>query len=142
MVFKLYDKDMKYLTGISEYKDLRIAEELDTGYKTAQFSLPYTYFVFEEQKIEIDGYLYVIKEVNMEDLGLYDVFCKPYFGKLNGKHIDSITGQNMGFREIMNKILEETGWTYTVAPDLTGAFQMNLHRKTAIEAIQLVVQLF
>lgn len=142
MVFKLYDKNMNYLTGISEYKDLRISEELETGYKVAQFSLPYNILVVEEQKIEIDDYLYVIKEVNMEDLGLYDVYCRPYFGKLHSKHIDSITGYNMAFPDIMNKILEETDWSVVVAPDLTGSFQMNLHRKSAIEAIELVGQLF
>ena len=142
MVFKLYDKNMKYLTGISEYKDLRITEELETGYKTAQFSLPYTILVVEEQKIEIDGYLYVIKEVNMEDLGLYDVYCKPYFGKLHSKHIDSITGYNMAFPDVMTAILAETDWTFTVAPNLTGSFQMNLQRKTALEAIELVGKLF
>lgn len=142
MVFKLYDKDMNYLTGISEYKDLRITEELETGYKTAQFSLPYTILVVEEQKIEIDGYMYVIKEVNMEDLGLYDVYCKPYFGKLASRHIDSITGYNMAFPDIMKTIVEGTEWTFTVAPDLTGSFQMNLHRKSALEAIELVAKLF
>lgn len=142
MVFKLYDKNMNYLNGISEYKDLRITEELETGYKIAQFSLPYNILVVEEQKIEIDGYLYVIKEVNMEDLGLYDVYCRPYFGKLHSKHIDSITGYNMAFPDIMNKILEETDWSVVVAPDLTGSFQMNLHRKSAIEAIELVGKLF
>lgn len=142
MVFKLYDKNMNYLNGISEYKDLRISEELETGYKVAQFSLPYNILVVEEQKIEIDGYLYVIKEVNMEDLGLYDVYCRPYFGKLQSKHIDSITGYNMAFPTIMNKILEETDWSVVVAPDLTGSFQMNLHRKSAIEAIELVGKLF
>lgn len=142
MVFKLYDRNMNYLYGISEYKDLRISEELETGYKIAQFSLPYNILVVEEQKIEIDGYLYVIKEVNMEDLGLYDVYCRPYFGKLLSKHIDSITGYNMAFPDIMNKILEETDWSVVIAPDLTGSFQMNLHRKSAIEAIELVGQLF
>lgn len=142
MVFKLYDKNMNYLYGISEYKDLRITEELETGYKTAQFSLPYTILVVEEQKIEIDGYLYVIKEVNMEDLGLYDVYCKPYFGKLVSKHIDSITGIGMTFPVIMDKILEETDWTYVQSPDLTGSFQLNLHRKSAIEAIEMVGKLF
>lgn len=142
MVFKVFDKDMTYLFGISEYKDLRITEELETGYKVAQFSLPYTILVVEEMKIEIDGYMYVIKEVNMEDLGLYDVYCKPYFGKLASKHIDSITGFNMDFTNVMSAIVEETDWTFTVAPDLTGSFQMNLHRKSAIEAIQAVAQLF
>lgn len=142
MVFKLFDKDMNYLYGISEYKDLRVTEELETGYKVAQFSLPYTILVVEEQKIEIDGYLYVIKEVNMEDLGLYDVYCKPYFGKLSGKHIDSITGYNMAFPDIMATIVEGTEWKVVTAPDLTGSFQMNLHRKSAVEAIELVAKLF
>lgn len=142
MVFKVYDKDMNYIFGISEYKDLRISEELETGYKVAQFSLPYTILVVEEMKIEIDNYMYVIKEVNMEDLGLYDVYCKPYFGKLASKHIDSITGFNMDFTNVMSAIVEGTDWTFTVASDLTGSFQMNLHRKSAIEAVQAVAQLF
>lgn len=142
MVFKWYDKDMTYLRAISEYKGLRITEELETGYKVAQFSLPYNVFVTEEQKLEIDGYLYVIKEVNMEGLGLYNVYCKPYFGKLLSKHIDSITGFNMAFPNVMATILEETDWTCEIAPDLTGSFQLDLHRMTALDAIQAVATLF
>ena len=142
MVFKWYDKDMTYLRGISEYKNLRISEELETGYKIAQFSLPYEVFVSEEQKLDIDGYLYVIKEVNMESLGLYDVYCKPYFGKLLSKHVDSITGYNMALPNVMSLILEETDWTAVIAPDVTGSFQLDLHRKSALDAIKAVAQLF
>lgn len=141
MVFKLYDKNMNYLNGISEYKDLRITEELETGYKTAQFSLPYTILVVEEQKIEIDGYVYVIKEVNMEDLGLYDVYCKPYFGKLHGKHIDSITGINMNYDDVMATIVEDTDWKF-INHGVVGSFQLNLQRKSALDAIEMLAQLY
>lgn len=142
MVFKWYDKDMTYLRAISEYKGLRITEELETGYKTAQFSLPYDVFVSEEQKVEIDGYLYVIKEVNMEALNLYDVYCHPYFGKLKTKHIESLTGVNMAFRDIMNTILEETDWTCEIADQIIGSFQLDLHRQIALDAINAVAKLF
>lgn len=142
MVFRLYDKNMNYLTGISEYKDLKISEELDTGYKVCQFSLPYTMLVQEEMKIDIDGYRYVIKEVNMEDLGLYDVYCKPYFGKLSSKHIDSLTGYNMSLQSCLDVVMAETDWTYEVADDLTGSYQLNMQRKTAIDAINILSRLF
>lgn len=142
MVFKWYDKDMTYLRAISEYKGLRITEELETGFKAAQFSIPYDVFVCEEQKLEIDDYLYVIKEVNMEGSSLYNVYCQPYFGKLLSKHIDSITGYNMAFPNIMETILEATDWTCVTAPDLTGSFQLNLHRQVALDAIKAVANLF
>lgn len=141
MVMKLYDSKLNYLTGISEFKDLRVTEELETGYQTAQFSLPYTILVKEEQKIDIDGYRYVIKEVNMEDLGLYDVYCKPYFGKLQGKHIDSLTGYGMNLDECLETIVEETGWTF-VMKDVAGSYQVNIQHMSALDAIEALIKLY
>lgn len=141
MVMKLYDSKLNYLTGISEFKDLRVTEELETGYQTAQFSLPYTILVKEEQKIDIDGYRYVIKEVNMEDLGLYDVYCKPYFGKLQGKHIDSLTGYGMNLDECLETIVEETGWTF-VMKDVAGSYQVDIQHMSALDAIEALIKLY
>lgn len=141
MLIKVYDKNMNYLRITSDYKDLCIIQELETGYKTAQLSLPYSLLIQEEQKLEIDGYLYVVKELDMEDPGLYSIYCKPYFGSLAGKHIESLNGTGMTLQSIMTKIVSGTDWTWGVDRELNTALQLDLEHLTAIEAIRTIADL-
>lgn len=141
MVFKLYDKDMSYLTAISDYQDLQISEELEAGYKIAQFSVPISYRVHEEQKIEIDDYLYVIKEVNLLDKGLFEVYCKPYLGGLQSKFIDSLSGYGLSLQDCLTQLVDGTGWSFYIY-EVYGAFQVDIQRMVAFDAIQTVGKLF
>ena len=142
MLLKLYSKDGVYLRAISDYKNLRITEELETGYKIAQFQLPYSISVVEEMKIEIDNYLYVIKEVNMQGKGLYDVYCKPFFSALVSVHIDSLVGTGMTIQAVMDKILTNTQWTYIVEPDVTGSLQIDMQFMTVLDIINTLAPLY
>lgn len=140
-MIKLYDKDMTYMESFCSYKELKITEELETGYKTAQFQLPYSFgYLREEQKVEIEDYLYVIKEVNMEDVADYDVYCKPYFGKLATKVIDNYAGFGVTFPQIMNDLLAETGWTWDGT--IYGSFTIDMHNKTLLEALADVSDIY
>lgn len=135
-MIKLYNKDMSFLKVISDYSGLRITEELETGYKVAQFSVPYSVgFIQEEQKIEISDYIYVVKEVNMEDDNMYDVYCKPYFSGLQGKHIDSLVGYNMTLEDCMETIVEDTGWKVIYEDNIVGSFTVNIERVPALDAL-------
>lgn len=140
-MIKLYDKNMKYITSFTSYKNLKVIESLDTGYKTAQFQAPYTIGkLVEEQKVEINDYLFVIKEVNMTSNDVYDVFCKPYFSDLSKKFVDNLIGYNMNFKNIMDNLLFDTTWSYS--GNIVGAFTMDLHNMTLLEALDNVAKLF
>lgn len=140
-MIKLYDKDRKYIKSFASYKELKITEDLETGYKTAQFQVPYIVgFLKEEQKVEIDGYLYVIKEVNMEDIECYDVYCKLDFSSLVTKAIDSLVGYGLTFPDVMNSLLAETDWTFE--GNIIGAYTLDLHNQTLLEALQSVSKLY
>ena len=140
-MIKLYDKNMKYIKSFTSYKDLKITEELKTGYKVAQFSVPYSIAsIQEEQKIEINGYLYVIKEVNMEDEEFYSVYAKPYFSSLVNKSIDNYSRYGITFSEVMNSLLAETDWTFR--GNALGAFTVNIQNKTLLEALSFVSELY
>lgn len=142
-MLKLYDKQMSFIKTIADYTDLEIVEELEHGYKTAHFRLPYEVgLVQEEQKIEIDDYVYVVKEVNMEDNDLYEVYCKPYFSKLLKKHIDSLSGYAFTLSSCLNEVLDETDWTYKFEQDISGVYTVQLERMTALDAIQALKQLY
>lgn len=141
-MIKLYNQKMEYLCPIELFKDLRITEELETGYKTAQFLASYSIQLQEEYKIEIDGYLYVIKEVNMERPQYYDVYCKPYFGTLQGRRIDTLTGYDMSFSKCMQEILEGTDWSYLPVEEIAGSFTVNIQNNTALGAINSLKQLY
>lgn len=142
-MLKLYDKKMNFIKTIAEYSGLQITEELGTGYKIAQFNLPYEVgLVQEEQKIEIDEYLYVVKEVNMEDNDYYEVYCKPYWGNLLGKHIDSLTGYSYSLETCLKEILDETDWTYKFEQAVSGVYTISIERQTALEALNAVAALY
>lgn len=142
-MLKLYDKQMNFIKTIAEYSELQITEELNTGYKVAQFQLPYEVgLVQEEQKIEINDYLYVVKEVNMEDNDYYEVFCKPYWGKLLGKHIDSLTGYSYSLQTCLDEVLAETDWTYKFEQAVSGVYTVKIERKSALDAIAALKQLY
>jgi len=143
MLIKLYDKQMNFIRTIVEAKDLQITEELETGYKIAQFQLPYSVgFIQEEQKIEIDNYIYVVKEINMEDVDYYEVYCKPYFSGLLGKHIDSLTGYSYSLSTALAEVLEDTGWTYQFMEDIIGVYTLNIERSSALDAVSALGDLF
>lgn len=138
---RLYDKNMKYINVIPYIKDLKITEELRTGYKTAQFLAPFSIgLITEEQKIEIDNYIYVIKEVNMEQPDLYSVYCKPYFSDLLKKSVDYLTGYGMTFDDVMNELLYDTEWTYTGC--IIGAHTININNKTVLESLEIISDLY
>src|SRR5574344_1091226 len=121
-MIKIYDEKMNYIKAITSFKNLQIVEELNNGYKTCQFSVPYSIGCLkEEQKIEINNYIYVIKEVNMEKNTMYDVYCNPYYGMLAGKAITN--GIFSGtISSIMSQLLTNTDWKFIEEEQITGTY--------------------
>lgn len=134
---------MEFLGAIPASFNLQVTEELSTGYRVAQFQLPYSIGLLkEEMKIEIDDYMYVIKEVNMEDDNLYSIFCKPYFGKLLSKQIDVLSGYGMNLASALATVLDETGWEAIFEERVVGAYTIEIREKTAYDAIVYLRSLF
>lgn len=143
MIVRLYDKDMTPLQNFSSIRNIEISEELDTGYRTIQFQLPYSIgYVREEQKIEVDGYMYVIKEVNAEDFDCYTIYGKPYFGSLLGKRVDCYTSYRASFSQCLDEFLDGTDWTYDCKDTINGCYTVKIENSTALEAIDLIRQLY
>lgn len=142
-MIKLYDKNMNYIKSFDSYKDLQVTRELETGYKTVQFSVPYSIGrLCEEMKLNLDNYLYVIKEINMDDEDMYEIYCKPYFGALTGKSIDSLTGYNMTLNSCLDAIVEDTDWKYQMEQQVAGSYTINIQRKSALEALTALKTLY
>lgn len=143
-MIKIYDSHMNYQGPLFQYKNLQITAELKNGYKICQFSVPYAANVFlqEEQKLEIENYLFVVKEINMEDDLMYDVYCKPYWSGLAAKHIDSITGYSMTLQEAMDKVCADTGWTPVFMQDIYGIYTVNIQRQSALDALAALKNLY
>lgn len=142
MVVRLYDKDMTFIKTFGAIRNIQISEELDTGYKTIQFQVPYSVgYIREEQKVEIDGYIYVIKEVNMEDYDCYTIYGKPYFSGLLSKRIDNYSSYRDSFADSMTDFLDGTGWTFS-GDTITGCYTVNITNSTALEAIDTLRDLY
>lgn len=143
MMVKLFDKDMTLLKVFDNYMELIVTQELDLGYKTLQMQLPYSITgLQEEQKVEVDGYVYVIKEINMGQQLYYQVYCKPYFSDLLSKRIDSLTGYNRLLEDCLREVISDTTWSYVIESPVVGSFTINLHQKTAIEALDALKKLY
>ena len=141
-MIKVYDEKMNYIKAITSFKNLKIVEELNNGYKICQFSVPYSIGCLkEEQKIEIDNYIYVIKEVNMEKNTMYDVYCNPYYGMLTGKAITN--GIFSGtISSIMSQLLTNTDWKFIEEEQITGTYSISLNNRTMLQAIKAIKGLF
>lgn len=141
-MIKLYDEKMNYIQAITSFKNLQIVEELNNGYKTCKFSVPYSIgHLKEEQKVEINNYLYVIKEVNMESNTMYDVYCNPYYGSLAGKVMTNnvFTGS---LTSIMTQLLTNTDWKFVEEQPISGIYSISLHNRTIMQAIKSIKGLF
>lgn len=142
-MLKIYDKNMNYLKPLAQYKDLKVTEELSTGYKVAQFSVPYTEgMIQEEQKIDAGNYLYVVKEINTEADDMYDVYCKPYFGTLQSKHIDSLSGYALNLQYCMEQVCKETDWSFKFMQPINGVYTVNIQRQSALDALSALRALY
>jgi len=62
----------------------------------------------------------------MERPQYYDVYCKPYFGTLQGRRVDTLTGYDMSFSKCMQEILEGTDWSYLPVEEIAGSFTVNI----------------
>ena len=143
MIIKCFDKDMTFLTTLSNYREAIITQELQTGYKTLQLLIPYSLGLLqEEQKIELDNYLYVIKEVNTNNNDYYQVYCKPYFSDLLSKSIDHLTGYNMVLDDCLRTVFEGTEWTYKIEGLIAGSYTISIQNKTVLEALVSLKQLY
>jgi len=143
MLVRLYDKDMTLIKSFTSIRDIIMSEELDAGYKTIQLQVPYSIgYIREEQKIEIDGYVYVIKEINAEDYDCYTIYGKPYFGTLLGKRIDCYSSYRASFSQCLDEFLEGTDWTYECVDNITGCYTVKIENSTAIEAIDKIKELY
>lgn len=143
MIIKWFDKDMTFLKSFDNYQEAIITQELQTGYKTVQLLIPYSLGMFqEEQKIELDNYLYVIKEVNTNNSNYYEAYCKPYFSDLLSKSIDNLAGYNMVLNDCLQMVFEGTEWTYRIEDSIAGSYTINIQNKTALDALASLKQLY
>ena len=122
--------------------DLVTIKELATGYQTAQFAIPYSVAIQEEEVIEINDYLYKVKEVNATKNDRVEVYCLPFFGQLKSKRIDSLIGLGKTFEDCLKEALQGTDWSYEIHTPIAGAFGLTLQYMTVFDAIERLKELY
>ncbi len=141
-MIKVYSKQNEYIKTLSSFESLKVTEELKTGYRYIQFHLPFVEgFILEEQKIEYDDYMYVVKEVEADANGL-TIYCKPNFGTLNSSQIDNIIGYGMTFKAFLDNILAGTGWTSQVEIEDDITMGVKKRNETRVKVIEQVAKRF
>ena len=141
-MMKIYDKNFNFLYDINNYIYLQEIEELELGYKTINFRMPYDIYIQEEQKIFYNDYYYVVKEVNMENTDYYEVFCKPYFSSLLHYTIGTLETYNQNIEESLNEVLTNSGWKYYIHQPILGTHSLKINNKTLLESIGEIKELY
>ena len=130
MLIKLYNNNNEYIKTLN-CESLKIVETLASGYKIAQFKIPLKNGIIkEEEKVIIDNYLYVIKEVNIEDNNYYQVYCKPYFGTLNSQYYFTINTENGTLENYLIELLSNTDRNYHLNENIPGLISFQLNNST------------
>lgn len=142
MLIKLYNNNNEYIKTLN-CESLKIVETLASGYKIAQFKIPLKNGIIkEEEKVIIDNYLYVIKEVNIEDNNYYQVYCKPYFGTLNSQYCFTINTENGTLENYLIELLSNTDWNYHFNENIPGLISFQLNNSTILESLNTIFELF
>lgn len=144
MILRTYDKHNGWSQPLSlNDKEMITTEELDLGYKTLKIFLPFTTNILkEEQQIEVENYRYIVKEIEIQRIDYYTVYCKPYFGNLISKHILDLNGINLSLEDCLKIVFEDTSWQYSIEQEVIGLRSVNFSNITALDALRELKSLF
>jgi len=122
-MIKLLDYTKTTIAFLNEIDDYYIESNLETADKTVHFKLPTT----SEFTTQISHGMYlknatdefIIKEINYSDYQYIEIFGKLNVEDLQGSIIKEFETVNKSIDEIMDSILDGTGWTWQFANPTT-----------------------
>lgn len=113
-MIKIYNSDYVFLKLLSSYRNLYTTETLSTGFKTLCFQVPckdeYIELFQEENYVETIDYVYVIKEIIMEDNDFFTVYCQPNLEELKGRYFTAFDAFEKSIADVYTYCLSLSDW--------------------------------
>lgn len=140
MIYKVYDDEHNYL-GIVEPRNPRIEEVLQEGVKNLSFTLPLVKenieLIQQEGYIETEDYEYVIKEIEMSEVSIFTVYCKPNIEDLTGTIIPVFDAIDKTCNECLSQIINQSqlSWELQFNENYPNKVQYALSKKTVLECL-------
>lgn len=124
---------------ITNFKDVEIIEEvsgsLTLSFTSFNFQNEAHHLLKEEVIINVDGYDFVIKQIN-ESTYTKQVAAVSTFFQLGGKYTHEIYGGTRTIRQFLDFIFKDTGWTYSYTGNNPYIFIPNFGESNKLKLIQ------
>lgn len=118
-MLKIYDQNKNFAGYITEYLDMCIVKELETGDETMSFTLgSYDASVLQnEYYIETEDQVYVVKSVDISSKGYPEYECQLDLEELESYEHESFAALNVSLQDAANLAVAGTGWTISTDVD-------------------------
>lgn len=141
-MLKIYDTNFEFLKLIDKCYEPSITTELDTGLQTLVFGLPLTdenlALAVEENYVETDDYIYVIKEVLLAQNDYIMIYCDANIEELQYTLVSVFDAFDINVESALQKAITNTGWTIEYHSNTQTAVKYQLAQTTAYELIRQI----
>ena len=145
-MIKVYDSDYNFLVLMADgLRNIYTTETLETGLKTLCFQVPceeqYLQYIQEENYIETADYVYVIKELVLNDNDFFTVYCNANIEEISGFifHTFDVLEQNP--EQAYNYCLAQLpGWNVEYNSQDKTALTIQVADVSALEMIREIQQ--
>lgn len=143
-MFKIYNKNRKFLKLIDRCKNAKVEKSLETGLQTLSFKLPctdqYLSLIDEEGYIETEDYWYVIKEKNFSNNDYFQVFCNADIEELKYSLIPIYDVIDMNIEQALQKALAyiNSAWVIEYNSSAKNSVEYKLSNQSAYQIIETI----
>lgn len=137
-MLKIYDQNKIFAGYISEYLDLCIEKELESGDQTLTFSLGSwdASILNNEYYVETEDAVYVVKSVDVSSKGFPEYECNLDLEELESYEHESFVALNSSIQDAANLAIAGTGWT--VETDITKIRSVGALKVTPYDALSKI----
>ena len=142
-MLRIYDSNYEFLKLLPSCRNIYTTEMLSTGLKTLCFQVPcqdeYLELIQEENYVETKDYVYVIKELVLEDNDFITVYCQPNIEELTGRPFDHFDCFEKNLPQAYNYCLSKAGdWRVDYQSKKLDMVSYQLPRTTGYDMIELI----
>lgn len=141
-MFKVYDSKHNFLMLLEHCRDPHTIEQMATGTKNLEFSVPVTdiniAYLVEENYIESFDYSYIIKEVIMEDNNFFKVYCIANYEDLSGLVFGIFDLYQKSLKDGYTYCLSQTDWTLEYHSENKSMVTYQMPNVTGMEMIKQI----
>ena len=145
-MIRIYDTNRQFLCLMDVCKDAYTEETMRTGTRTLNFKVPCSIENFkniqEEYYVETNDYMYVIKEINLEDNEFIEIVCNADTEDLDGNLIFHFDCFETNPETAYKYCVKDTGWTVNYQGKIKTVFTKQEPYLTSMEGIRAIAEMW